>query len=146
VTNEVRGAASKALEYLKRIAKGHPDIDAQVAELERDVAQAESALSAMDLKKAYFAQSQPVEPDIGRPVAGRPVAVELGGLRLRQHVEAEPAGWMTGRRRTDRGSWSGTCRSPCSDPARLNLVSIPRYITAALVRWFSAFGRSPVQR
>jgi Ca-activated chloride channel homolog len=55
---EVRGAASKALEYLKRIAKGHPDVEAQVTELEGDVAQAESALSAMDLKKAYFAQSR----------------------------------------------------------------------------------------
>jgi hypothetical protein len=56
--DEVRGVASKAHEYLRRIAKGHPDIEAQVAELERDVAQAESALSPMDLKKAYFAQSR----------------------------------------------------------------------------------------
>ena len=40
---------------------------------------------------------QPVEPDVGRAVAGRPVAVELGLLGLRQHIEAEAEVGLVGQ-------------------------------------------------
>jgi hypothetical protein len=53
--DEVRGAASKALEYLERIAKEHPDIEPRSPSSSATSRRPVRAVGD-DLKKAYFAQ------------------------------------------------------------------------------------------
>jgi hypothetical protein len=67
---EVRREASKALDYLKRLSKQSPTVATLVEELERDVAQAETTMGAMDLKLAYYLGTRGLR---GRDPSGKAV-------------------------------------------------------------------------
>ena len=55
---EVRQEASKALEYLRKLARRDPAVATLVSELEQDVAAAEAPMDAMMLKMAYYDRSR----------------------------------------------------------------------------------------
>jgi Ca-activated chloride channel family protein len=65
---EVRREASAAIEYLRRLAKRDPQVAGLVAELERDVAEAEAPMSAMEVQQQMYASSRPLR---GRDAAGK---------------------------------------------------------------------------